>query len=153
MSTAQRPAVRSSNRLLSLRRLLVAAATIAALTMLAPITSAASPIGSIDLTKTCDAPDHCTVKTSLASSPLPVGTEGFYNGPFPISRLSSQVVLVTPGAGGTATGHCTLSFVSATGTCTFTKGTGELAGFHANLTVSTADWETFRWVGTYHFGG
>ena len=152
MSTDQRPTVRSHHRLPSLRRLLVVAATIAALTLLAPIASASSPLGSINLTKTCDTPDHCTVQTSLAGSPLPVGTEGFYNGPFPISRLSSQVVLLTPGGAGTATGHCTLSFVSASGTCTFAQGTGTLGGFHANLTVTTADWETFLWVGTYHFG-
>jgi hypothetical protein len=134
------------------RRLLVVVAAIAALAMLAPVASASSPLGPIYLTKTCDAPDHCTVQTSLANSPLPVGTEGFYNGPFPISRLSSEVVLVTPGGAGTATGHCTLSFVSAVGTCTFARGTGSLAGFHANLTVTTSDWETFTWEGTYHFG-
>jgi hypothetical protein len=135
-----------------MRRLIVAAATLAALTMLAPAASA-SPLGPISLTKTCDTPDHCTVQTSLPDSPLPAGTEGFYNGPFPVSRLSSQVVLVTPGGAGTATGHCTLSFVSAVGTCTFARGTGSLAGFHANLTVTTSDWETFLWEGTYHFGG
>lgn len=137
----------------SVRRLLVVATTIAALALLAPAVSAASPLGPILLTKTCDAPDHCTVQTSLVNSPLPVGTEGFYNGPFPISRLSSEVVLVTPGDAGTATGHCTLSFVSAVGTCTFARGTGSLSGFHANLTVTTSDWETFQWEGTYHFGG
>lgn len=153
MSTDQRPADRPRHRMPSVRRLLVVAATIAALTMLAPTASASSPLGPISLTKTCDAPDHCTVQTSLADSPLPAGTEGFYNGPFPVSRLSSQVVLVTPGGAGTATGHCTLSFVSAVGTCTFARGTGSLAGFHANLTVTTADWETFLWEGTYHFGG
>ena len=120
--------------------------------MLAPIASASSPLGPISLTKTCDAPDHCTVQTSLAGSPLPVGTEGFYTGPFPRSRLSSEVLLVTPGETGTATGHCTLSFVSALGTCTFARGTGTLDGFHAILTVSTSDWETFLWQGTYHFG-
>ena len=152
MSTGQRAAGRLSQRVTSVRRLLVVVASIAALAMLAPVASAASPLGSIYLTKTCDTPVHCTVQTSLANSPLPVGTEGFYNGPFPISRLSSEVVLVTPGGAGTATGHCTLSFVSAVGTCTFARGTGSLAGFHANLTVSTSDWVTFTWEGAYHFG-
>ena len=152
MSREQRPAGRSLRRLPSVAWLAIVVATIAALTILAPIVSASSPLGSIYLTKTCDAPDHCTVQTSLAGSPLPVGTEGFYNGPWPVSRLSCEVVLVTPGGAGTATGHCTLSFVSATGTCTFARGTGSLAGFHANLTVSTADWETFLWQGSYHFG-
>ena len=152
MSTDERPAGRFRQRVSSVRRLLVLAAAIAALTMLAPTASASSPLGPIYLTKTCDTLVHCTVQTSLADSPLPVGTEGFYNGPFPVSRLSSEVVLVTPGGAGTATGHCTLSFVSAVGTCTFARGTGSLAGFHANLTVSTSDWVTFTWAGTYHFG-
>ncbi len=151
MSTDQRPAGGSHHRMPSVRRLLVIVATIAALTMLAPAASATSPLGPISLTKTCDAPDHCTVQTSLTNSPLRVGTEGFYNGPVPVSRLSSHVVLVTPGDAGTTTGHCTLNFVSAIGTCTFARGTGSLAGFHANLTVTTADWETFLWEGTYHF--
>ena len=137
----------------SARRIALVFAAIAALTALAPTVSAASPLGLIFLTKTCDAPGHCTVQTSLPDSPLPAGTEGFYNGPFPASRLSSQVVLVTPGGAGTATGHCTLSFTSATGTCSFAQGTGSLAGFHAELSVSTADWVTFVWEGTYHFGG
>jgi len=151
VSTGQDLTARPIHRSPSVRRLLVVAATIAALTMIAPTVSAASPLGPIDLTKTCDTFDHCTVQTSLPNSPLPVGTQGFYNGPWPLPRLSSEVVLVTPD-GGTSTGHCTLSFVSATGTCTFARGTGSLTGFHANLSVSTSDWATFLWEGTYHFG-
>ena len=75
MSREQRPAGRSLRRLPSVAWLAIVVATIAALTILAPIVSASSPLGSIYLTKTCDAPDHCTVQTSLAGSPLPVGTE------------------------------------------------------------------------------
>ena len=152
MFTDERLEARFGDQPSFLRRLLTVALMLAVLAIAAPVAAASSPLGSIDLTKTCDAPDHCTVQTSLTGSPLPVGTEGFYYGPWPMSRLSSEVLLVTPGDAGTTTGHCTLSFVTATGTCTFARGTGTLAGFHAKLTVSTADWNTFVWQGTYHFG-
>lgn len=133
----------------SVRPLFVVGALCLAMAALAPAVSAGSPTGSLLLTKTCDTFDHCTVVTST-DGPLPVGTEGFYSGPWPYSRLSSDVLLLTPD-GDTADGHCTLSFASATGTCTFAQGTGALAGFHANLTVTTADWTVFVWAGTYHF--
>jgi hypothetical protein len=133
------------------RTLLAVAGVILAMTALAPAAAAASPIGSLLLTKTCDAYNHCTVVTST-DGPLPVGTQGFYSGPNFNNRLSSDVLLVTPDLD-TADGHCTLSFVSASGTCTFAQGTGALAGFHANLTVTTSDWVTFTWAGTYHWGG
>jgi len=132
-----------------IRRLLVVAATIAALAVLVP-TASASSHGALHLTKTCDTYDHCTVVSSTAG-PIPVGTESFYSGPVFTNRLSSNLVLVTPD-GDTASGHCTLSYTTASGTCTFNRGTGGLAGFHANLTVTTADWLTFAWDGTYHIG-
>lgn len=134
----------------SIRRFLVVAATTLALTVLAPSASAASPLGDLLLTKTCDAYNHCTVVTST-SGPLVVGTTGTYNGPEFDHRLSSEVVLATPD-GGTATGHCTLSYATLLGTCSFARGTGSLAGFHANLTVSSPDGAVFTWAGTYFFG-
>jgi hypothetical protein len=134
----------------SVRRFFMIAGLCLATAGLAPAVSASSPIGPLLLTKTCDAYNHCTVVTST-DGPLPVGTEGFYSGPWPYPRLSSDVLLVTPD-GDTADGHCTLSFVTASGTCTFAQGTGALAGFHANLTVTTSDWITFTWAGTYHWG-
>lgn len=118
-----------------------------ALAAIVPSVSASSS-GALHLTKTCDAYNHCTVQTSTAG-PIPVGTQGFYSGPVFTNRLSSNLVLVTPG-GSTASGHCTLNYVSAVGTCTFNRGTGTLAGFHAVLTVTT-DFETFWWDGSYHF--
>jgi hypothetical protein len=49
-----------------------------------------------------------------------------------------------------AVGHCTWPLRTATGTCTFAQGTGSLAGFHANLTVSAnEDFSVFYWAGTY----
>ena len=101
--------------------------------------SASSPIGRVYLTKTCDAAfptiPICTVQASDAG-PLPVGTEAYYS--FAVldfeKLLSAGVILTTPG-GDTAAGHCTLSFKTGLGTCTFARGTGALAGLHANVKV------------------
>jgi hypothetical protein len=111
-----------------------------------------SHIRPLLLTKTCDAIDHCTVITAEAG-PIPVGTGAFYTGPLLENRTTSGVVLTTP-SGDTATGHCSLNYKTGLGTCAFTSGTGELAGFHANVKV-TSDFESnpagvFTWSGTYH---
>ena len=66
-------------------------------------------------------------------------------------RLSGKVVLTTPD-GDTAAGHCTLSFKTGFGTCTFARGTGDLKGFHANVEV-TFVYPLTTWEGTYHFSG
>ena len=139
----------------SVRRLLVVAATVVALTILVPSASAASPLGEIHIAKTCSptfpTDPTCTVQIST-SGPILVGTVGHYLGPlFGSPLLSSEVLLVTPD-GGTATGHCTLSFRTGLGTCTFARGTGSLAGFHANLDV-TFHFDTgwTNWDGTYFF--
>ena len=100
--------------------------------------------------------DHCTVVESEAG-PIPVGTEAFYTGPLLERRTTSGVILTTP-AGDTATGHCSLNYTTGLGTCVFTSGTGALAGFHANLKVTSAFPQEypdglFTWDGTYHFVG
>ena|SRR5450759_5122147 len=139
----------------SIRRLLVVVATIALLAVLVPSVSAASPLGEVHLWKTCaptfPTPATCTVQSST-SGPIPAGTVGTYSGPlFGNPRLSSEVVLLTPDQG-TATGHCTLSFRTGLGTCTFARGTGSLAGFHANLDVTYHfDTGVTNWDGTYFF--
>ena len=120
--------------------------------------SASSPIGRLFLTKTCDAAfpttPICTVQVSEAG-PFPEGTEAYYT--FAVldfdKLLSAGVVLTTPG-GDTATGHCTLSFKTGLGTCTFARGTGALAGLHANVEVSFDPTSGVTiWDGTYHFAG
>ena len=117
--------------------------------------SGSSPNRSLLLTKTCDAFNHCTVVTSEAG-PIPVGTEALYAGPLLEQRTTSAVVLTTPN-GDTATGNCSLNYKTGLGTCVFTSGTGALAGFHANLKV-TSDFVTnpegvFTWSGEYRFVG
>ena len=105
------------------------------------------------LTKTCDAIDHCTVITS-SSGPIPVGSDVNYFGPLLEARTTSRIRVSTP-AGDTADGHCSLSYKTGEGTCVITGGTGELAGLHANLRVSS-DFVSdpagvFTWEGRYHF--
>ena len=123
-----------------------------------PQSSAFSPINRLYLTKTCDAAfpmtPICTVQVSEAG-PFPEGTEASYT--FSVldfdKLLSAGVVLTTPGDD-TATGHCTLSFKTGRGTCTFARGTGALAGLHANVAVSFDPSSGVTvWDGTYHFAG
>jgi hypothetical protein len=87
------------------------------------------------------------------AGPVPEGTEAYYT--FAVldfdKLLSAGVVLTTPG-GDTATGHCTLSFKTGLGTCTFARGTGALAGLHANVKVAFDPGSGVTiWSGTYHF--
>ena len=122
----------------------------------ANLASASSPIQHLLVRKTCDAINHCTVVES-ETGPLPVGTEAFYTGPLLESRTTSGVILTTP-AGDTAKGNCSLNYNTGLGTCVFTSGTGALAGFHANLKVTSAfppenPDGIFTWDGTYHFVG
>jgi hypothetical protein len=130
--------------------------------------SNSSPIHRLLLTKTCDVnfPNVpiCTVVTSQ-EGPLPPNTTALYDlkvidfgcheqpAQPGCQRLSANVVLTTPDDD-TAAGHCTLSFKTGAGTCTFAQGTGELAGFHANVNV-TFDFATgvTTWDGTYHHTG
>ncbi|MBI2781554.1 MAG: hypothetical protein HYX55_07145 [Chloroflexi bacterium] len=113
--------------------------------------AAASSGSSFSLSKTCDGLGTCTVVASNAAA-LPAGTTETYLGPqFGDPVLSSRVVIASPYAGGgTATGVCTWPLRTATGICTFAQGTGSLAGFRAQVTVSAnADFSLFFWNGTY----
>jgi hypothetical protein len=50
-----------------------------------------------------------------------------------------------------AVGRCTLDFATGLGLCTFTDGTGQLAGFHARVDVSALGGRQWAWDGTYRF--
>jgi hypothetical protein len=133
----------------SVRSLLVIGA-IVAFAALAPVATASTG-SSFSLTKTCDNLGTCTVVAS-DTAVLPVGSTEIYLGPeFGYPVLASRVVIVSSYAGGgTATGACTWPLRTASGVCTFAQGTGSLAGFHAQLTVTTnADFSLFYWDGTY----
>ena len=121
-----------------------------------PSSSKSSPIRDLLLTKTCDANfptvPVCTVVTS-EEGPLAVGTKADYDVLVLDTILSANVVLTTL-QGDTAAGHCRLSFKTGSGTCTFARGTGGLAGFQANVDVRF-DFSTgvTTWDGSYHFSG
>ncbi len=143
----------------SIRRLIVVAGTIGALTFLVPSVSASSPLGEVHLTKTCptfETTATCTVQTA-PSGPIPVGTVATYFGPL-FSPVFSTVVILTTPDGSTATSHCTLiwqpelSGNDGFGTCVFVSGTGSLRGFHANLKITDhPDTLVTNWDGTYVF--
>jgi hypothetical protein len=114
--------------------------------------SASSPQQSFYLEKDCTdfftGGNTCVVTVSPDAA-IPVGSTIAYNGPvFNATVLSMEVVISAPN--GTATGDCTWPLrVQSSGTCTFARGTGSLAGFHANLSVSGGDFPLFTWEGTY----
>ena len=72
-----------------------------------------------------------------------------YRGLAATNRPASEVILVTPD-GATATGRCTRRRAGP-GSCTFARGTGWLAGFHARLKVTNSRDGVVRWEGTYYF--
>jgi len=92
--------------------------------------------------------DRCTVRSS-SPGPIPEGTVAIYRGLAAANRSATEVVLVTPD-GATATGRCTRRRTGP-GSCTFARGTGWLAGFHARLKVTNSRDGVLSWEGTYYF--
>ena len=112
------------------------------------VPASASPQASFYLEKDCtvffSGGNTCVVTVSPDPA-IPVGTTIAYNGPvFNETVLSMEVDIIAPN--GTATGHCTWPLrVRPSGTCTFARGTGSLAGFHANLSVTGGTFPIFIW--------
>lgn len=136
-----------------MKRIMFALLAAVALTVaIAVPASASSPQESFYLEKDCTVfftgGNTCVVTVSPDPA-IPVGSTIAYNGPvFNATVLSMKVVIIAPN--GTATGHCTWPLrVRPSGTCTFARGTGSLAGFHANLSVSGGAFPLFIWDGTY----
>jgi len=134
----------------------------AALTLVLPIVSlvppasASSPHGTIQLTKDCSAFTStnpiCTV-VGVTSGPIPVGTVAYYTIlVYTYHQFNAEVLLTTPD-GSTATGHVTISDVTGLGTVTFTAGTQDLSGLHANIAVNCGAGclSLTYWDGTYFF--
>src|SRR5580765_3586847 len=91
----------------------------------------------------------------ITSSNLPeikVGSKVLYDqaAGIPAGMLDSNVVLDT-GGGDRAVGRCTLDLVTGLGLCTFSDGTGSLAGFHARVDVSALGGKQWAWDGTFRF--
>jgi hypothetical protein len=118
--------------------------------------SAGTALQPVHITKECSGftgqpGSFCTITGSDLSA-IPVGTKIFYLGPV-ISDpnfLSSEVV-VRAGHGNRAHGYCSAIYSPYHGICTFWKGTGTLAGFHASVDVSADSSGVIHWDGTYVF--
>jgi hypothetical protein len=85
---------------------------------------------------------------------IPAGSKVLYDqaAGIPAGLLDSNVVL-DAGNGNRAVGRCTLDGVTSLGICTFSDGTGELAGFTARVNVSPfpSDLINHHWRGIYSF--
>jgi len=146
------------------RRPLVACAVIAGF---AALTLSASPgrasaasssrrNGDLHVTKECSentglAGSFCTITSSNLPA-IEVGSKIFYDqaAGIPKGLLDSNVVL-DAGNGDRAIGRCTLDFATGLGLCTFSDGTGQFAGFHARVDVSSLGKPNWAWEGTYSF--
>ena len=93
----------------------------------------------------------CTIKVSNLSE-IQVDSKVIYDQAFgiPAGLLDSNVVL-DAGNGDRAVGRCTLDGAAGSGLCTFSDGTGRLAGFHARVDVSYLGGNHWAWDGTYGF--
>jgi hypothetical protein len=112
--------------------------------------------GRIHITKDCSAYSglaggHCTIASSNLPE-IPSGSNVYYDQPFgaPAGLLDSNVVLDT-GNGNRALGRCMLDGSTGLGLCTFSDGTGQLAGFTARINVSFLGGKLWAWEGTYSF--
>jgi hypothetical protein len=113
----------------------------------------------LQVTKECSqytgaAGSFCTITGSNLPQ-IVVGSRVTYDqaAGIPTGLLDSNVVL-DAGAGSRALGRCTLDLSNGLGLCTFSDGTGDLAGFHARVKVTPpTDGVNWHWEGTYSFDG
>ena len=118
--------------------------------------SASGEHRQIHVTKECGdytakAGSFCTITSSNLRG-IRKGSKVVYDqaAGIPTGMLDSNVVL-DAGNGDRALGRCTLDFATGRGLCTFSDGTGELAGFHARVEVSHLKDFDWAWDGTYGF--
>jgi hypothetical protein len=142
----------------------IAAVLVATLPALSPMLSlggtpvmASAKKGQLLVTKNCSefdgtAGSSCTI-TSSNIAEITAGAKVFYDqaANTPAGMLDSNVVLVVS-PGNWAVGRCTLELATYKGLCTFSDGTGQLAGFQARVDVSPVGGLDFLWDGTYSFG-
>lgn len=150
-------APRERRSMSSVRRILVVLGTIAALTALAPSVSASSH-KNFHLDKTCESQILCTIVKSNFK-PFTKGTQVTYtfDSSDPWDLLAFPTIVVRHGS---TTGVCDWNQPGTDGVlaiCTFSRGTGRLAGFHLSVKVTvTGDpnlaKSVWHWDGTYWFG-
>jgi hypothetical protein len=125
-----------------------------------PVLASSGRSGQVHIVKDCSAYNYmaggtCKIVSSNLAE-IPAGSLIHYTQAFGILNsawIDSNVVL-DAGHGNKAVGRCTVDFSIATpGVCTFSDGTGDLAGFTARLNVSTTPTPPADYAldGTYHF--
>ena len=138
----------------SVRRLLVVAAAIFALTLAVPSVSAASQ-KAFHLDKTCaaDASEPlgyvCTVQHSDFKW-IPPGTEVHYTSQNAAGDVVQATITIKNGS---TNGVCVWSS-PVNAICTFSPGSGRFSQFHLRVVVTAnADASVWFWDGWYWFGG
>jgi len=145
-------------------RLFAVAGTIVALTTALTVSvpsvlAASSTTHTLTIVKNCSgtmtgkAGEYCTVTASNVSA-IPKGTRVVYYGPVISSSVFlSSTVVIKAGPKNTATGYCMVDLHTGIGMCTFWKGTGTLAGFHAVIHGSSESPTAYHWDGFYYRSG
>lgn len=142
----------------SVRRLLVVAAAMLALTLAVPSVGAATQ-KAFHLEKTCvtlsPTVHQCEV-TSSTFETIPAGTLITYDTTAGPTAFVATIAIKN----GSATGRCNIlaaiQDVTKAGTCNFDSGTGRLTQFHLMVAVTRSATATFNpwfWDGWYWFGG
>jgi hypothetical protein len=142
----------------SLHRLVVMAGTLAltAALMVSAPSVLASTRHTLTIVKDCSGTmtgkvgEYCTVTSSNVPG-IPKGTRVVYSGPVVGSSVFlSSSVTIQAGTSNTATGYCMVDLHTGVGMCTFWKGTGTLAGFHAVIHGSAESATAYHWDGFYY---
>ncbi len=146
----------------STRRLVAVAGTILALTatlMVFVPTTLASTTHTLTIVKNCSGTmtgkvgEYCTVTSSNVPE-IPKGSKVVYYGPVIISSVFlSSTVTIKASPGNAATGYCMVDLHTGVGMCTFWKGTGKLAGFHAVIHGTSESATAYHWDGFYYTSG
>jgi len=158
--------MKSRNMTMTLALMMVAAFVALTLSLSAGVASvwAGSPKnGQLHVTKSCPgadtgAPGGSCVITSSNLARLD-GAQVLYDQvPYlrvpadSTSGLLDSNVVVDAGSGNRAVGRCTLDFQTLLGLCTFSDGTGQLAGFEARVDVDCRPYgNSCTWDGKYGF--
>jgi hypothetical protein len=131
----------------SARTLLVIGA-IVAFAALAPV-AAATATRPFHVVKDCEGLS-CVI-TSSTYKAIPAGSVINYS-----ENTDGSLTAVISVAHGSATGRCVLDPIfgdpSLPGTCAFSSGTGSLTQFKLTVDVTTSDFVTWFWDGSYWIG-
>jgi hypothetical protein len=151
------PHMRSFHRLVAVAGTIVALT--AALTVSVPSVLASSATHTLAIVKDCSGTmtgkvgEYCTVTSSNVPA-IPKGTKVVYSGPVISSSVFlSSTVIIKASPKNTATGYCMVDLHTGIGMCTFWKGTGTLAGFHAVIHGSSESPTAYHWDGFYYRSG